>query len=129
MLSSLAALKPVSAQQFMLYWGSDQGARNQRQRVKRAKAIGLLKQREAELRNLGVTRLYLFGSTARDEARIDSDVDLFFDHPRGELSLYGLMDIKDLVRRILGRPTDIMTRSSLHPALRDRIEASALRVF
>jgi predicted nucleotidyltransferase len=88
-----------------------------------------LKQCEAELKQLGVLHLYLFGSTARDEAAQLSDVDLFFDYERGQLSLYGLMDIKELAREALGHPTDIMTRSSLHPALRDEIEASAVRVF
>jgi uncharacterized protein len=46
----------------------------------RETAISLLKAHEAELRRLGVQHLYLFGSTARGEARSDSDVDLFFDH-------------------------------------------------
>ncbi len=73
--------------------------------------------------------LYLFGSTARDEAREDSDVDLFFDHERGKLSLFGLMDVMDAAARILGRKADVMTRASLHPVLRERIEASALQVF
>ena len=92
-------------------------------------AIARLKKHEAELRGLGVEHLYLFGSTARGEARQNSDVDLFFDHPRGELSLFRLMDVKELARRILGRRTDIMTRASLHPVLRSGIEASALQVF
>jgi len=39
------------------------------------------------------------------------------------------MDVKALARAILGRPTDIMTRSSLHPVLRKRIEESAVLVF
>jgi hypothetical protein len=39
------------------------------------------------------------------------------------------MDVKETASRILGRNADIMTRRSLHRALRDRIEASALRVF
>jgi len=39
------------------------------------------------------------------------------------------MDVKDLASAILGREADIMTRDSLHPALRARIEAGALRVF
>jgi hypothetical protein len=56
----------------------------------------------------------LFGSTARDEARDDSDVDLFFDHPEGSLGLFELMDVKDAAQRILGRKADIMTRRSLH---------------
>jgi predicted nucleotidyltransferase len=39
------------------------------------------------------------------------------------------MDVKEAAARILGRKTDIMTRRSLHPALRERTEASALQVF
>ena len=88
-----------------------------------------LRQHEAELRRLGIERLFLFGSTLRGETRADSDVDLFFDHIRGELGLYELMDIKELAHTVLDRATDIMTRSSLHPMLRGQIEASALRVF
>lgn len=95
----------------------------------RADAIELLKQHETELKRLGVEHLYMFGSTARDEARTDSDIDLFFDHARGRLGVYELMDVKALARTILGQPTDIMTRASLHPALRRRIEDSAILVF
>jgi uncharacterized protein len=97
--------------------------------MERDDAIAKLRAHEAELRQLGVEHLYLFGSTARGEAREDSDVDLFFDHPEGSLGLYQLMDVKDSAARILGRKTEIMTRRSLHPVLRERIEASALQVF
>ena len=92
-------------------------------------AIAKLREHQAELKRLGVEHLYLFGSTARGEAREDSDVDLFFDHPLGSLGLFALMDVKDAAARILGRKADIITRRSLHPALRERIEASALQVF
>ena len=78
---------------------------------------------------LGVDHLYLFGSTARGEAQAGSDVDLFFDHPEGSLGLFELLDVQATAARILGRRADIMTRRSLHPALRARIEASALQVF
>jgi hypothetical protein len=92
-------------------------------------AINLLKQHESELRLLGVLSLYLFGSTARDEATEASDVDLFFDYSKGDLSLYGLMDIKVLACSILGQSSDVITRSSLHPALRAEIETTSIRVF
>ncbi len=39
------------------------------------------------------------------------------------------MDVKEGAAEILGRKTDIMTRGSLHPVLREEIEASALQVF
>jgi predicted nucleotidyltransferase len=92
-------------------------------------AIPKLREHESELRQLGVEHLYLFGSTARGEAREDSDVDLFFDHPLGSLRLFQLIDVKDAAARILRRKTDIMMRRSLHPVLRERIEASALQVL
>ena len=92
--------------------------------MERNEAVRRLKEHEAELKRLGVEHLYLFGSTARGEAREDSDVDLFFDHPEGSLGLFELMDVKEAAARILGRKTDIMTRRSFHPVLRERIEAS-----
>jgi predicted nucleotidyltransferase len=97
--------------------------------MQRADVISLLQQHEAELRRLGVEHLYLFGSAARNDAAPDSDIDLFFDHAKGQFGLYELMDIKARAQEIVGRPTDIMTRASLHPALRGRIEETAVRVF
>ena len=97
--------------------------------MNRDAAIATLQAHEAELKRLGVHHLYLFGSAARDEARDDSDIDLFFDYDRGEFSLFDLMDVKEAATRILQRKTDIMTRDSLHSTLRRKIEASALQVF
>jgi len=97
--------------------------------MKRDEALKRLKEHEADLKRLGVEHLYLFGSTARGEAREDSDVDLFFDYEKGKFGLFELMDVKDRAVEILGEKTDIMTRDSLHKALRQRIEAGAVRVF
>ncbi len=95
----------------------------------RASAIARLRDSEAELKRLGVEHLYLFGSTARDEARDDSDVDLFFDYPRGKFGLYELMEVKEAAARILGRRTEIMTRDSIHKRIRARVEADAVPIF
>jgi predicted nucleotidyltransferase len=97
--------------------------------MERSEAISRLEAHEAELRRLGVEHLFLFGSTARGDARVESDVDLFFDHPKGSIGLYELMDLKEAASRILGHKADVMTRRSLHRASRDSIEASALQVF
>jgi uncharacterized protein len=97
--------------------------------VTRDEAIARLKASEAELKRAGVKRLYLFGSTARDQARPDSDVDLFFDYERGTFGLFELMGVKELAANLLGAKADIMTRDSLHRVLRARIEATALQVF
>ncbi len=92
-------------------------------------AIKRLREHEAELRRLGVEHLYLFGSTARGDASDESDVDLFFDHEKGHLGLFALMDVQERTAGILGHEADVMTRDSLHPVLRKRIEESAVLVF
>jgi predicted nucleotidyltransferase len=97
--------------------------------MKRDEAVSRLKAHAADLKRLGVEHLYMFGSTARDEAREESDIDLFFDYQKGKLGLYELMDVKEAAAQILGRPVDIMTRDSLHRTLRQNIEVSALQVF
>jgi predicted nucleotidyltransferase len=40
-----------------------------------------------------------------------------------------LVDLQELVNAILGVDADVMTRASLHPMLRTRIEAEALCIF
>ena len=69
----------------------------------RDEAISRLQQHQADLKRLGVEYLYLFGSIARGEASDDSDVDLFFDHERGKLGLFELMDVKERAAGILGQ--------------------------
>ena len=95
----------------------------------RTEAIDRLLRHEAELKGLGVERLLLSGSTAREDAGPDSDVDLFFDYERGEFGLYELMDVRDAESRILGCRADVMTRDSIHKVLRLEIEATAIPVF
>ena len=95
----------------------------------RTLVIARLQAAEPELRRLGVRQLYLVGSTARDDAQDTSDVDLFFDYDRGGFGLFQLMDVRERASEILGRRADIMTRDSLHQALRPAIAASAIRVF
>jgi uncharacterized protein len=88
----------------------------------------LLREHQAELQQLGVEHLYLFGATARDQAGAVSDVDLLFDHPRRAWPVQ-LMDVKAVAARILGNRTEIMIRASLHRVLRPQIEASAVKIF
>jgi predicted nucleotidyltransferase len=97
--------------------------------MKRDDVLSRLRAHEVDLRRLGVEHLYLFGSTARGEARDDSDVDLFFDYERGKFGLFELMDVRERAADILGRQADVMTRDGLHPRLRKWIEESAGRVF
>lgn len=93
-------------------------------------AIAALKAQTEAVKALGATALYLFGSTARDGATGSSDLDLFIDYDLGRrFSLVELVGIKQFLEGRLGVSVDLTTRDSLDPRLRDRIEASAERIF
>ena len=73
----------------------------------------------------GITRVRVFGSMSRGDAKDDSDVDLLVALSPGTsaLAMGGLlMDAQDL----LGRRVDVVSEASLHPAMRDRILAEAV---
>ena len=95
--------------------------------LRRDEIVAELEAHEAELRARGVQGLFLFGSVGRGEERARSDVDLFFDHRSG-LGLE-IVAIQERVREIVAGEADVTTRRSLHPLLRERILASAVRVF
>ena len=98
--------------------------------MNRMEAVDKLKGYADTIRAMGATSLYVFGSTVRDEANPDSDLDVFIDYdPGGKFSLLDLVDIKLLLEAELGIEVDVTTRDSLHPMLKDDIEQSAVRVF
>jgi predicted nucleotidyltransferase len=98
--------------------------------MNRTEAIARLKDCADAVRSRGATALYLFGSSARDQAHPDSDLDLFVDYdPTAKFSLLDLAAIKNLLEDALAVEVDVTTRDSLHPMLRDDIERSAIRVF
>ena len=67
------------------------------------------------LRRLGVRRLALFGSHLHGTARPDSDVDLLVRFEQPTFDAY--MDTKFLLEEVLGRGVDLVTESTLKPAL------------
>jgi predicted nucleotidyltransferase len=96
----------------------------------RTEAVGQLSVRADALRAMGATALYLFGSTARNEASEASDLDLFIDYDRqAKFSLLDLVGIKLFLEDELQVPVDVMTRDGLHPLLSEDIQQAAIRVF
>jgi hypothetical protein len=98
--------------------------------MRKQEAITALKSQTNAVQALGATAMYLFGSTVRDAAGKSSDLDLFVDYDRdSRFSLIELVGIKQLLESRLGIAVDVTTRDSLDPLLRNRIEASAERIF
>lgn len=97
--------------------------------MNRSDIISVLRAEATRIRELGATSLYLFGSTAREEDRAESDVDLFVDYDPERFSFIELIRLRDQLSEVLGRKADLTTRDGLHPALRSDIEAEAIKVF
>jgi uncharacterized protein len=58
--------------------------------MSRDSVLAILRAHEAPLRQRGVTRAALFGSTARREATADSDIDIMIEiDPAAHVDLYG----------------------------------------
>ena len=89
-----------------------------------------LRAHEPELRAAGVTRLSMFGSTARGEARPDSDIDLLaaFDEARN-LSLLDVIRIENQIADLLGQAVDLIEEGTLKPHVRRSVERATLRAF
>lgn len=82
------------------------------------------------LRDRGAQAAFVYGSTARNEARDDSDIDIFIDiEPGRKFSLLDLVGMQRYLSEQIGVAIDLTTRSSLHPELRAQIEQEAVRVF
>lgn len=91
-------------------------------------ALHLLQKHQETLRQrFAVRRLSLFGSTARDEAREGSDVDVLveFDGPATSDRYFGL---QFYLEALFGCPVDLVTDKALRPELRPFIEKEAVRV-
>ena len=96
----------------------------------RSEAFAKLTAHAGAIRAMGATSLYLYGSTAKNAATTGSDLDLFIEYdPALRFNAFDLVGIKLLREERSGLPVYLTTRDSLHPLLRDRIEAQAVRIF
>jgi uncharacterized protein len=96
--------------------------------MRRAEAISTLRTFLPELRSeFRVRRLALFGSTARDEARDDSDLDVLVDFEAGP-SFDSFMGVKLFLEDHLGRKVDLVTPAALKPRMRPVVEREAVDV-
>jgi len=77
---------------------------------------------------MGVKSIAIFGSTARNEAREDSDVDVLveFAEPVG---LFRFLDVKSQLQSILGRNVDLAMPDALREQMRPRILKEAVRAI
>lgn len=97
-------------------------------KMNRNRALELLSEHRSVLsERFGVTQLALFGSTARNTAANDSDIDILvaFDGPANSKRYFG---VQFYLEDLFGCNVDLVTEKALRPELRPFIEKEAIRV-
>ena len=78
----------------------------------------------------GVTKLAIFGSRARDDARPDSDIDVLVEvAPDSKFSLLNLIGVEHIIKDVTGLPAQATMRRSLDPRMAERIADDIVEVF
>jgi predicted nucleotidyltransferase len=98
--------------------------------MSRDEVIAKLRQHAPELQAEGILHLALFGSTARNEAGPDSDIDLMAEYdPNKRLSLLDISRFHYELEDLLGAKVDLCTRKLIKPILKPYVEADAIDAF
>ena len=90
----------------------------------RSEVLKTLEEHRATLRKLGARRLGLFGSVARDEAGLASDLDFVVELDEKTFDRY--MDLKLFLEELFGCRVDLVLASSIKPRLRSIILREAV---
>jgi predicted nucleotidyltransferase len=92
--------------------------------------ISRLRNIAPKIKAAGVTRLALFGSRARGDARPNSDLDVLVDTtPRGTSPSFDLFRVMHLIEDATGLRAQISMRDLLKPRMAERIADDLTEVF
>lgn len=90
--------------------------------------LKLLAQHKPELiRRFGISDLALFGSTARDEASVGSDIDVLVEFD-GRSTAKRYFGVQFYLEDLLDCPVDLVQKSVVRPELKPYIEKDLIHV-
>lgn len=83
--------------------------------------LATLQENRDRMKALGVKKLGLFGSFARNRPRADSDVDVLVEFEPDRKTFDNFTQLAFMLEDLLGRPVELVTTESLSPYLRPYI--------
>ena len=92
--------------------------------------LARLRAAEWDLRAKGVARAALFGSVARDEQRLDSDIDIMVElDASSRLGLWEYVGVVTFIEDMFPVKVDVSNRASLKAHVRPSAERDAVYAF
>lgn len=92
--------------------------------------LAVLRAHANELRERGIARMAVFGSVARGEEGVESDVDIVVDLDRAHIpDVFAYVGIELDVAKWVGRPVHLAVREGLRPYIRPVVERDAVYAF
>ena len=96
----------------------------------RREALRRLDRNREKLRTFSVRHIAVFGSTARDQATVHSDVDVLVEFDsQAHVGLFTFVRLLDYLSDVMGTRIDLATPAALRPEMRDEILTEAVRAF
>jgi uncharacterized protein len=89
-----------------------------------------LRAHESDLRQMGVSHAAVFGSVARGEAGVESDVDVLVELDENRpIGVFEYARLKLYINELLDGASDVVNRRTLRPFLRASILRDAVHAF
>ncbi len=92
----------------------------------REEVLRALRDKQQDIRSLGVRRLGLFGSIARGEGTTSSDLDFLVEFEKNSFDAY--MDLKFLLEDLFHCEVDLVLTDTVKPRMREGILKEAVYV-
>ena len=95
--------------------------------INRDFVLSTLKKHSEDIQNLGVKSLALFGSTARNEATADSDLDFLVEF-NAEITFKRYMKLKFFLEDLFNKNVDLVIKTDLKPQIKENVIKEAIYV-
>ncbi|MBU1685323.1 nucleotidyltransferase domain-containing protein [Patescibacteria group bacterium] len=77
-----------------------------------------------------IEKISLFGSYAKDSAKVDSDVDLLVEFsPDAVIGFFSLIDLKEHIEKAVGKPIDLLTPDAISKYLKKDIMSQSDLIY
>lgn len=91
------------------------------------KALELIKAHESDMKaKFHVKRIAVFGSHARGDEHVESDVDILVEFEEGQKTFDNFMDLKFYLEDLFKKEVDLVTHKALRPELKSNILRDAI---